>query len=134
MAGSFDFTAASFVPLPVKIGLPVLSAQTSLSASVLAQPGVVLKTNRIGVQIRPFGTGTYDAGVRFVLEVSFDGGSNYMPYKTYSSVVGIHSTAVTGQTAGMADMVDVQATHARMTSYAWGSTTAGIGANVRLLA
>jgi len=136
MSGSFDFNAANFASIPTKVGTPVLAGSTTLLPANRSAPLVALKSNRIGITIKPIETDVtkFASTVRFVLSLSFDGGTSFAPFRTYSAIPGIHSALDAGgnQTSGVYDALDVQATHAKFESYAWGSSTTTLGVSVRL--
>lgn len=135
MSGSFDFNAANFAPLPTKIGTPTATPTSTLSTSVtVAQQTLTLKSNRLAVQMRPNGAqASFDPGIRLVLMLSFDGGTTFTPFKTYSAIPGVHTAAPATGFSGVFDIVDVQATHARVDSYGWGATPiSGFSISVRL--
>lgn len=121
MPNRFALTSPQTLGQPIVNGQNVLSTQHALSSSVLTHTGLALTSNLITVQSRFFGTLTNDCSLD--IEVSIDGGTNYVKFASFTNAEIKTLIAKT---------IQVKATHVRAVLIP-GTMTGANGVNVRYL-
>ena len=120
MANSMAIVSPSCMAQPVQFGNNVVSSEYTLTQGSASHIAVALNSQRLGIQVTPYGTLTADCTLQ--LKLSLDG-VNYRVFKTFTNAECV---------AGVYSVVDVKA---KFYQFQWifGTAAAGNGVKVKVL-